>query len=232
MPWSFLQRRGRGRAELEFLGERFPQAAGQGFGGKAGARLVLGADGDEDDVRERREVAVLAEFELLFEIAGEIVVARELDRGTERREGLDEDFALHFAAAGAAGDLGEELEGAFAGAEIGHVQGEIGVDDPDQGDVGKVQAFRDHLGADEDVDLAGAKSVERFAVGVFAGHGVGVHSPNDGLGEDGGDVRLHFFGAEAGVDERVFAAFRAALRDGGAVAADVAAQARVGAGGR
>ena len=73
--------------------------------------------------------------------------------------------------------------------------------------------------------LPAAKGVEGFAEGVFAGHGVGVHAPDDGFGEDGGDVRLDLLGAETGVDERVFAAFGAAFWDGGAVAAEVATQA-------
>ena len=98
---------------------------------------------------------------------------------------------------------------------------EIGVDDSDKRDVRKMEAFRDHLRADEDVDLARAKSVQRFAVSVFARHRVGVHSPNDGFWEKRGDVGFDFFGAEAGVDERVLAAFRTAFRDRGAMAAEM-----------
>ena len=39
---------------------------------------------------------------------------RELNRRTEGRVGLHENFARRFAAAGATGDLGEELKGALA----------------------------------------------------------------------------------------------------------------------
>src|SRR5215471_6036480 len=114
-------------------------------------------DRDQDRVLERRKIAALAELEFLLEIAGEIVVPRKLDRGTEGCISLHEYFTRHFAAARAAGDLGEKLKGAFARAEIGQMQSEIGVDNPDQRDVRKVQTLRDHLCADEDVDLAGAK---------------------------------------------------------------------------
>ena len=120
------------------------------------------------------------------------------------------------------------MEGPLAGAEIGHVQREIGIDDSDQSDVGEMQTFGDHLGADEDVDLARAKGMKCFAIGVFARHRIGIHSPNDCFGEDRGNVRLHFFGAESGVDERVLAAFRQRLHCG-AVAAEVTAQTRVAA---
>jgi len=55
------------------------------------------------------------------------------------------------------GDLGQELKRAFPCAEIREVQREIGIDDSDQRHVRKMQAFRDHLSADENIDLAGAK---------------------------------------------------------------------------
>ena len=63
------------------------------------------------------------------------------------------------------------------------MQREIGVDDSDQSDIRKMQAFRDHLRADEDIDLAGTKSVQGFAIGILARHRVGIHPPNDGLRE-------------------------------------------------
>ena len=91
-------------------------------GGEFGALLVRRADDDEDEVREGRVVPLSAELDLLLVEAVEVVVPRELDRRAERREALHEDFALDIAAAGASGDLGEQLEGAFAGAEVGQVQ--------------------------------------------------------------------------------------------------------------
>ena len=41
-----------------------------------------------------------------------------------------------------------------------------------------------------------------------------------------GDGRLHFLGAEAGIDQRIFSAFRTFLRHGRGVSAKVAAQSR------
>ena len=94
----------------------------------------------------------------------------------KRSEGLDEDFALDVAAAGAAGDLGEQLEGAFAGAEVRDDAGQVGVDDPDQRDVRKMQALGDHLRADEDVDLAGAEVAQDAAIILLPLQRVGVHA--------------------------------------------------------
>ncbi len=75
------------------------------------------------------------------------------------------------------------MERALGGAEIGHVQGHVGVDDADEGDVGKVQTFRDHLRADEDVDLAHAEIAEDFAVERLARHHVGIHTLHAGFRE-------------------------------------------------
>src|SRR5437773_9755053 len=112
---------------------------------------------DQDGVFERREIAALAELEFLLEITGEIMVPRKLNRWTKRRVRLNEDFSGGFAASGTACNLREKLKGAFACAEIGQMQGEIGVDDSDESHVWEMQTFGDHLCPDEDVDLAGAK---------------------------------------------------------------------------
>ena len=118
---------------------------------------MRGAHGDQDCVFEGRKIAALAEFEFLLEVAGEIVVPRKLNRWRKRRVGLHKDFARRFTAACAPGNLSEQLESALSRAEIGQMQGEIGVDDSDQRHVRKMETFRDHLRADENVDLAGAK---------------------------------------------------------------------------
>src|SRR6266404_9160181 len=107
---------------------------------------------------EGREVAALAKFELLLKISGEIVVPRKLNRRTKRRVGLDEHFAWRLAATGAAGHLREQLKCSLARTEVRQVQREIGVDDPNQSDIREMQAFRNHLRPDQDVDLACAKT--------------------------------------------------------------------------
>lgn len=84
----------------------------------------------------------------------------ELDGWGVRGEGLDDHLPFQVAAAGAAGDLGEQLEGAFAGAEIGDVEAEVRIEDADEGDIGEVESLGNHLGADEDVDFMGFEGVE------------------------------------------------------------------------
>ncbi len=90
-----------------------------------------------------------AELHLLGDEAGEVVACGHLHGVVVGVVGLDEDFAGEVAASGASADLGEELEDAFGGAEVGHAEGVVGADDADEGDAVDVVALGDHLGADE-----------------------------------------------------------------------------------
>ena len=139
---------------------------------------------------------------------------------------MHENFARGFAAPGSAGNLREQLKRALARAEIGKMQRQVGVDDPDKRDVREMQTLRDHLRADKNVDFAGAKVSQRFAIRILARHRVGIHPPNDCLREDLRDVGLHFFRAETGIDERVLAARRTFFWNGRRVAAQMATQPR------
>ena len=112
--------------------------------------------------------------------------------------GLDDDESGEVAPSGASGDLGDELEGAFGGAEVGDMESDVGLDDADEGDLGEIESLGDHLGADEDVEFAGAELFEDALVGVLGGHGVGVHARDAGLGEECLGDGLDLFGAEAG----------------------------------
>src|SRR6266705_1706326 len=173
---------------------------------------------------EWRKIAAFPKLYLLLEITGEIVMPRELDRRTEGRVGLHENFARRFTTSRASRDLREQLERSFAGAEIGQMKRQIGIDNSDERYIWKVQTFRDHLRADENIDFSGAKGTQRFAIGILARHGIGVHSPNDCLGEQMRDSRFHFLGAEAGIDQRVLTASRTFLRHRCAVTAKMTAQ--------
>ena len=144
--------------------------------------LVAALEQEQGDAADGGIFQLPAEFDFLFVEAGEVVAAGELDGGMKGGEGLDEDFALDVAAPGAARHLGQQLKGPLARAEIGQVQAEVGVDDADQRDVGKVQALGDHLGADQDVGLAGAEIAQDAAVILLALEGVGVHPLHAGAG--------------------------------------------------
>src|SRR6516162_217401 len=119
---------------------------------------------------EWRKVAVLTKLQLLLKVTREIVMPRKLYRRTERRVGLHEDFARPIAAPCPTCNLGKQLERPFARAEIRKMQRKIGVDDPDQRHIWEMQTLGDHLRADEDVDLAGAKIPQCLAISFFPRH--------------------------------------------------------------
>ena len=141
------------------------------------------------------EVVFFAEFEFLFDKTEEVVVAGELDGGAVGDEGLDEDFAFHLATACASSDLGEEGEGAFAGAEVGGVEGEVSIEHADEGDVGKVEAFGYHLSAEEDVDFAGFEVGKGAFEDVFFSNSVAIEASEAGFGKDFAENFFHLFGA-------------------------------------
>ena len=106
---------------------------------------------------ERWKIAPFAKLEFLLEIAGEIVVPRKLNRRTKGRVGLYENFTQRFAAAGTSGHLCEKLKSAFARSKIWQMQREVSINNSDERHVREMQAFRNHLGADQNVDLASTK---------------------------------------------------------------------------
>jgi hypothetical protein len=113
-------------------------------------------------------VKLIAKFHFLLEEAIEVMPASELNGGMKRSEGLHKNFAFDIATASAAGDLREQLKGAFPGSEVGLMEREIGVDDSDEGHSWKMQSLCDHLGSDEDINFARAKIAKDTPEVVFA----------------------------------------------------------------
>ena len=98
--------------------------------------------------------------ELLLRKPLVVVLHGRLEREVSRSGRLHEDFPRLGAPAGSPRHLGEELEGAFAGPEVRKVEADVGVDDPDQRDVGKIEPLRDHLRSEQDVHLSAANPLE------------------------------------------------------------------------
>ena len=70
---------------------------------------------------------------------------------------LDDRLARELAAAGAAGDLRQQLERPLGRAEVGQAEPDVGRDHADQRHAREVVPLGDHLRADQDVDLAGGE---------------------------------------------------------------------------
>src|SRR2546423_6201923 len=73
------------------------------------------------------------------------------------------------------GNLAQKLEAALRCTEIGQIDSNVSVNHPDESDVRKVQPLRDHLGAEQDVDLTRGNAVEDSRVRPFPTCGVDVH---------------------------------------------------------
>ena len=138
-----------------------------------------------------------------------------------RRGGLNDDFASHRSASRPACDLGEQLKGALTGAEVGGVERKIGIEDTDEGDIGKVESLGDHLGAEQDVDLFCAEVAEGIAQGVLAPRSVGVESRDFRGGEDFTEDVFGFFGAVSLKTNGGVAALGTKLGHDGLMTADV-----------
>ena len=104
-----------------------------------------------------------------------VVPHRGFDRRVVGVEGLHQHAAALRPATGPARDLHQQLKRPLGGAKVGQVQGRVGVDHADQRDVGKIEPLGDHLRAQQDADLALAKSGQRPLVAPGRLHGVGVH---------------------------------------------------------
>lgn len=221
--------RGDGVAEDDAFREIFLELEMEGFEGELGATFVARSREKESQVGVRGVGELTSHFELLIDEAVEVVMPCELNGRAVRGRGLDDDFARHFSATGTASDLGEELEGAFASAEVGGVEREVGIEDADEGDVGEIESLGDHLCSEEDLDLLGAEVAQGVAEGILATGGVGVESGNLGAFEDfiENDFGL-FCAVSLKADGGVFA-LGAEFWDDGLVAADVADEPFLGA---
>src|SRR5439155_9837163 len=120
------------------------------LGGEFHFVLVAAPEREQCDAAQRGIFELLAEFEFLFVKAGEIVPARELNGRMIGRKGLHKHLAFDVTASRATRDLREQLKRPLARAKIRLVQGKVRINDPDERDVGKMQALGDHLRTDED----------------------------------------------------------------------------------
>lgn len=145
--------RGFGRAEdADAFGARC--SAGDFLGEGFGEFLALGGDDESCETSVRRQHGGLAHADLAFEESLAVTGDDGVHHGMIGQVGLDEATATDLLAAGAAGDLVEELEGAFAGTRISLAETEVTIDDADSCKVWEVVTFGDELRADDDVGFA------------------------------------------------------------------------------
>ncbi len=102
---------------------------------------------------------------------------------------LQHDFSGQLGPPRAARHLGEELERALGGAEVGQAQAHVGVDHAHEGHAREVVALGDHLCAHQDVGLPGFERQKSLGEGAPALGQVTIQAGHPGLGQG----RLHRF---------------------------------------
>src|SRR5689334_12413353 len=74
---------------------------------------------------------------------------------------------------------------------------QVGIDDPDQRYIWKVQPFGDHLGAEQNINLPSTKIAQDPPVILFSFQGVGIHAYRPGLRKNLVERFFHFLSAQA-----------------------------------
>ena len=90
--------------------------------------------------------------------------------------GLNKHLPICRASASSTGDLREELEQALRRTKIRNGQGSIGRHHADQGNIGVIMAFGNHLGAHQDIDGATAEGAQNALVSRFGPGSVAIHT--------------------------------------------------------
>ena len=98
----------------------------------------------------------------------------------------------------------------------------VSLNNAERGEFWEVETFGDHLGADDNVVVAGSDVVVDFIEGL-CGVGVGVEAGDFGVREEARELILDGFGAEALVVNAGVMAFRARGWNGVGAAANVTA---------
>ena len=205
-PRSFAIGGGAGPKDSNFDAECLAcclESRQQRLGDRFGDLFDRPANDDASDAAKGRviEFASMDQFGLgeLFVV----VTGCGLDRRVLGRERLHDDTSTTVTASRAAGHLSDQLKRALGGSEIGEVQGTVGVDHANQQHVGKVEPFRDHLCAQEDVDLSAAECREHFLVAARLAHRVAIHPCDGGIAESSFHFRFQSLGPEPSVADPV-----------------------------
>lgn len=188
------------------------EAGRQRFRGSGGLGLSGIADHDSSQSSVGGKLEAFAIRQLPFREAFVVMFRGSADGGGIGLERLNDGLSGGGAPPASADHLGDELEGAFAGSEIGHVQGRVRIDDSDEPHTGKVEPLGDHLSSGEEPDLAGSEAIQDVMKVVPGVHGVRIDSNHGpGAGEirvEAAEILLHALGSES-EDRRLLAAERA-----------------------
>ena len=151
-------------------------------------------------------------------------VQQQLQQRVLGMVGLDQDFTGFFRAPGAPRYLGNQLREVLGGAKVGAEQGLVGIENADQGQIGKVMALGQHLCADQNAAFTTVRLLQFFLQAAFGAGAVTVDAADPGIGKILLQELLDTFGAGADGQHIVAAAVFTVLRCRALRAAMVATQ--------
>ena len=114
---------------------------------------------------------------------------------------LDDDSPLLITAAGTTGKLQDQTGAAFGSAEIRIEKLSLGLDNRGELNIGEIESFGDHLGAEQNVVFMSGEGGNHFAVRAGSGNGIGIHTQNTRIGEVDGKLLFKSLRADAVHDE-------------------------------
>ena len=158
--------------------------------------LIVGSD---DNVHERavgRVMEFLSAFFFVFEETEKIVLLGKSNTRVFRHPGLHDHAPGLHPAASAPCELRQQLERAFAGAEIRKPEAHIRQNHTHERHVREIESLGDHLRADQNVDLLLPKSFQDLFVGIFFLSSVRIHPRDTGAREKPGDLAFDLFCAK------------------------------------
>lgn len=191
--------------------------------GKSGF-FGLVSDGKAGERGVGREFLLSALREEVLGESRKIGLQGGADDRVVRLIGLDDDFGMvEVAATDATDDLSNELKSALFGGKVGEGEPGVSLDDADRGEIGKIKAAGEGLGADEEVDFTAANLIIELIKAVFLII-ITVKAGDLGLGKEAGELRFKEFGAKTFVDDAGVTAAGAAGGDFFLMTADVAGE--------
>ncbi len=145
-------------------------------GGFAGIAVRFRAKHDAAQARRRRKFELPARFELAFQKAGDIARRRHANDEAFGLSRLNKDKSVGAMAPRPPRNLHDQRENPFRRAEIGHRKPLVSHQDADHAHAGKIEAFGDHLRADEKVDFAAPECAERIFELALCARRIGIEA--------------------------------------------------------
>ena len=104
------------------------------------------------------------------------------------------------------------------------MKGEVCIENSCQGDIGEIETLGDHLGAKQNVDLAGSEVTQCITEGVFLAGCIGIEAGESRSGKYLFENFLYLLCSISLKEDRAVMAFWAGLRDDGLVSTEMADQ--------